>query len=662
MIRFFGTPPKTAGSPLSLSKNDSVTSWIQASKNTSYALQERKQFLIKAYHIVKASQIDTTQARKLTTIAFRNLRLGDTTLFKKRTNEALALATQLNDSFAIGDGHWNYASYYNQVQVFDSAYHHFDTANKYFDKSGYIYESAKMQYGMAFIKGRFKDYSGSEVLTFMAIKKFKQIKDYKSLYSCYDHLGILQNDIQEFDKALYYYNKSLEYLEEFDNNQTQYQASLNNIGITYLKKKDYTQALQNFNTLLENDRLKLNNKDYYARALDNRAYCKLLMKDTLNVSKQLNEALQIRDSLDNKSGVVISKIHLARYYSYAQDSVKAIAAAKEANRLAEEIRNSRDYLESLSILANLDAQNSAVYLKRHIEYSDSLQIIERKIQNKFTRIAFETDEYIEETERLAEQKVWITTSSFIVLLFIGLLFFIWHQKSRHNRLLFENDQQKANEQIYLISLRQQEKLENEKIKERNRISEELHDGVLGQLFGTRMNLGFLAIKGDENTLKQHQIYIDELQTIEREIRNVSHELSDNIDSSQINFLTIIHDVLKNKSKLGHFQYELDFDEAIDWQKINQIVKANLYRIIQEALQNIVKHAQAKNVSLFFKVDEQKLAVEIKDDGVGFDNRLKRRGIGVKNMKSRIKKLNGVFTILSKPTEGTQLTIRIPFKS
>ena len=266
MVRFCGNPPKTAGYPLSPSSNDSVSTWIRASKNTSYALQERKQFLIKAYHIVKASQIDSTHVRNLTTIAFRNLRLGDITLFKKRTSEALALATRLNDSFAIGDGHWNYASYYNQLQVFDSAYHHFDTANKYFDKSGHISESAKMQYGMAFIKGRFKDYSGSEVLTFMAIKKFKQIEDYKFLYSSYDHLGTLQNDIYEYDKALYYYDRSLEYLDEFKNNQTQYQASLNNIGITYLKKEDYTQALQNFNTLLKNDRLKLNNKDYYARA------------------------------------------------------------------------------------------------------------------------------------------------------------------------------------------------------------------------------------------------------------------------------------------------------------------------------------------------------------------------------------------------------------
>jgi len=659
-MRFYVNPPKRTYPPLSPSKNDSVATWIQASKNTSYALQERKQFLTKAYHIVKASQIDTIQARKLTTIAFRNLRLGDTTLFKKRTNEALALATRINDSFAIGDAHWNYASYYTDRAVYDSAYHHFNAANKYFDKSGYISESAKMQYGMAFIKGRFKDYSGSEVLTFMAIKKFKEIEDSKSLYSCYDHLGTLQNDIYEFDKALFYYNRSLEYLEKFNNNQAQYQASLNNIGITYLKKEDYIRALQNFNTLLENDRLKLKNKARYARAVDNKAYCKLLMKDTLNVSKQFNEALHIRDSLDNKSGVVISKKHLAQYYAYARDSVKAIAFAKEANQLAKEIKNSRDYLESLSILANLDSQNSAIHLKRHIEYSDSLQIIERKIQNKFTRISFETDEYIEETERLAEQKVRITTISLVTVLVFLLLIFIGYQKSRHNRLLFENDQQKINEQIYLISLKQQEKLENEKIKERNRISEELHDGVLGKLFGTRMNLGFLAIEGDKDTLEQHQLYIDELQTIEKEIRDVSHELSDNFDNSQINFLIIINEVLETNSKLGGFKFELNPDESIDWLQVNQIIKINLYRILQEALQNIIKHAQAKNVSISFDIiDESKLIMKIKDDGVGFDRKERRKGIGMKNMSSRTKKIKGVFTVLSDPTKGTVLTIQIP---
>ena len=651
---------KTLKTPLYPSKNDSVTAWIRTSKNTSFTLKQRKQFLLKAYLFEKKTQIDTLQVRTLNTIAYRNLKLGDTALFKNRTNEALELATQIKDSFAMGDAHWNYASYYADKQVYDSAYHHFNTANGFFELSGYTYESANMQYGMAFIKGRFKDYSSSEILTFMAIKKFKTIEDYKSLYSCYDHLGQLQNDIYEYDKALFYYDKAAEYLEEFDNNKSESQASLNNIGITHLKKGDYQRALQHFNALLKNDQIKHENKDIYSRALDNKAYCELLMKDTLHVGKQLKEALRIRDSLNNKSGTVISKIHLARYYTYAQDTLKAIRVAKQANRLADAIKNSRDYLETLSILATIDIQNSATYLKRHIEYSDSLQIIERKIQNKFTRIAFETDEYIQETERLSEQKKLISSISIAILLVFVLLLFIWRQKVKNRGLLFDNDQQKANEKIYLMTLKQQEKLENEKIKERNRISEELHDGVLGKLFGTRMNLGFLAIDGDKKTLKQHRFYLDELQTIEKEIRNVSHELSDNIGSSLINFSTLIKEVLKTNSKLGGYKFKID--ESIDWQQINQINKVNLYRIIQEAIQNITKHASAKKVNLFFNIEDDKLIVEIKDDGVGFDNTQKRKGIGMKNMTSRVKKIKGTFKILSNSDNGTHLIIKIPIKT
>ncbi len=654
-------PPKKTAIPALLSINDSVAIWISASKNTSFTLGQRKQFLTKAYHFVKAEQMDSLQLRKLTTIALQNLKLGDTTLFKTRTTEALTLATRHNDSFAMGDAHWNYASYYSDKEVYDSAYHHFNSATTYFEKSDYISELAKMQYGMAYIKGRFKDYSGSEVLTFMAIKKFKNIEDYESLFFCYNHLGQLQNDIYEYDKALFYYDKAIENLNKLENNGYLQYAVINNIGDTYLKKGDYPRALQNFNRLLKDEKLKINNKGNYARALDNKAYCKLLMKDTLQVAKQLNEALRIRDSLGNKSGVVINKIHLARYFTYAQDSVRAIAVAKEANRLADEIRNSRDYLESLSILANLDTQNSITYLKRHIGYSDSLQVIERKIQNKFTRIAYETDEYIEETKHLAEQKIWISMLSLVVILILGLLLFIWFQKTRNSLLLFENDQQKANEQVYLITLKQQEKLETERIKERNRISEELHDGVLGKLFGTRMNLGFLEIKGNKNILKQHQQYLDELQTIEKEIRDVSHKLSDNIDSSQISFSSIIKDVLENKSKLGNFKYTLDIDDSIDWHQITQVFKVNLFRIIQEALQNILKHAFAKKVNLIFEIENKNLVVTVKDDGVGFNSNQKYKGIGMKNIQSRINKLNGVLTISSQQFKGTILTIKIPKK-
>jgi len=639
--------------------NDSIGIWIKASKNKSYSINKRKELLIKSYQTIKSSEIDTLQIRCLSTLAYQNLKLGDTLLFKKRNKEALTIASKLKDSFAIGDIHWNYASYYNKKQIYDSAYFHFNLAHTYFDKSGYLYESAKTQYGMAFIKGRFKDYSGSEVLIFKAIDKFKKLKNYKSLFSSYDHLGQLQKDIQEYDRSLFYYNKALEYLGKIKNNQTLHQASLNNIGNTYLKKGDYTKAIKYFNKVLNIKNIKSQNISQYARVLSNKAYAKTLVKDTVNVAKSLIEALHIRDSLNDKGGIVISKIHLAQYYAYKQDTSKAISYIREANNLAKEIKNSRDYLESLSLASKLDNKHSSEYLEKYIQFSDSIQIVERKIQNKFTRIAYETDEYVEENKRLSQQKIWILVTGFGLISILGLVYFLKVQKSKNEKLLLENEQQKANEQVYLITLKQQEKLEKEKIKERNRIAEELHDGILGKLFGTRVGLGFLDIGADEDIKKQHQLFLEELQTIEKEIREVSHELSDNFDSTQICFTTIIGQLIENKCKIGNFKYKLDFDEHINWKNINEEIKVNLYRIIQETLQNIIKYAFAKKVIITFSLNSKDLVIVIKDDGIGFNLNQKKKGIGIKNMTSRVEKLNGIFNIHPKRNEGTTIKIQIP---
>lgn len=597
--------------------------------------------------------------RHLSSIAFQSYKLGDTLMFKKLNDEALDMAHKLKDSFAIGDLHWNYASYYNKKEVYDSAYYHFNIAHTHFEQSGYVFESATTLYGMAFIKGRFRDYSGSEDLIFRAISMFEDINAYKSLYSCYNHLGQLQSDMYEYDQALLYYTKSIEYANKIDGNGYLYEVSQNNIGNTYLKKGDYPTALSYFNKVLENKDVKHRNIGHYARVLSNKGYCKLLMEDTTNVVGYLNEGLRIRDSLGNKSGMVSSKIYLANYYVFKKDTVTATELAKEANFLAKEIRNPASYLETLSLLAKLEPKRSSDHLKRYIQFSDSLQIAERRIQNKFSRIAYETDGYIEKAKRLSQQRIWIIVVSIGMISILGLLYFLLGQKAKNEKLKLENKQQKANEKIYLITLKQQEKLEREKIKERNRIAEELHDGILGKLFGTRVGLGFLDISGDKHIREKHNLYIEELQNIEKEIREVSHKLSDNFDSSTSSFITIIEQLVANKCKIGHFEYELKFDEEIPWKHIDEVIKVNLYRIVQEALQNIIKYASANTVTLRFLMNDNKMELTIADDGVGFNVKQKKKGIGIKNMKSRTEKLNGVFSISSNINEGTTIKIQIP---
>ncbi|MBR9846658.1 MAG: tetratricopeptide repeat protein [Algicola sp.] len=640
-------------------KIDSIQYWINASKDRSLTPEQKHVQIDKAYKAL-ANTDDSLKHAFLSDIAYCYFKFKDTTKFKKVNQEALEIAQALKDTLSIADIHWSYADFYNKNEKYSNAFYHYNTAYNYFSKKGVDYETGRMLYAMSYIKGRFKDYSGSEVLNIKAIDKFKRIKNYKYLYISYNHLAVLQNDIDEYDRSLLYHEMAMEYLDKLDDKSSFISTSLNNIGSVYLQKKNYQKALVYFQQALKETQ-SLEDK---ARIIDNIAYVELLSEkdpDLTFVENQMLRALHIRDSLDNKSGVVVSQKHLGEYYLKTGDTAKAHVFIHNANKTAKSIKNSRDYLSTLQLLAKVDQRKSQLYLNEYIRYDDSLKKVEWQLQNKFTRIAYETDEYIEETKRLSQQRIWISVAALGSILILTLLFYIRVQKSKNERLIMEGEQQKANEQVYLLSLRQQSKLEEERIKERNRISEELHDGILGRLFGARMGLGFLELKGNDEALHRHETLMAELQDIEKEIREVSHRLHNNSKTSQINFESILNKLLQNKSKIGDFSFTLRIDDNFSWEHMSDFVKVNLYRIIQESLQNIIRHAKATHVNIQFWNENDQIKLIIEDDGIGFNNKKVKKGIGLKNIQSRVHKLHGQLHVKSIPDKGTKISIELPIK-
>src|SRR5690606_31530685 len=108
-------------------------------------------------------------------------------------------------------------------------------------------------------------------------------------------------------------------------------------------------------------------------------------------------------------------------------------------------------------------------------------------------------------------------------------------------------------------------------------------------------------------------------------------------------------------------FTLQVSDAVNWDLINNTIKINLYRILQEALHNIEKYAEAKNVAIIMKhTDSNQIKVSISDDGNGFDVRQKSNGIGINNMKIRMQELNGTFEIESEISKGTKIDLIIPF--
>lgn len=643
------------------SKIDNTEIWLEQSKSGKLTLEERKKALEKAFETALLKKSDTLKSKYFSDIAYQAELLNCDPLFKEVNLKNLNLAAKLNDEDKIGEAYWNYGLYYAEKEVIDSAYFHYHKAYESFKLAGNDSYTANMLYNLGFIQGRIKDYTGCEISMIEAIAIYKKLERPRNLYRCYNYLGIIYNNLEEFDRSIYYHRKALEYLEKVEDKRNYKEWSLSNIGLVYQRQHNYESAIESFDKALNNSDLKVNDINFYARLKDNIAYTNFLNADTANIEKEFKYALNIRDSLKNISGVVISNRHLSEFYAAKFDTLKAIKMATVAYDLAEQVENNRDKLETLLLLSKVNKKEAQIYLSEYVHLNDSLQIEERKTRNKFTRIRFETDEYIEETEKLTQERILILIGAVFLLSMLSFAYFLRAQKAKTNELLFEREQQKSNEEIFSLMLKQQSKLEEGRMKERHRIAADLHDGVLGKIFGTRLGLGFLNIKGDDETIAKHQVYIDELQNIEKEIRTISHELKSEILSSKEDFFKIIEDLIKQKSNLGVFEYEYTYDSKINWDVINDDLKINYYRITQEALQNIVKYSKASHVKIAFKLKNNNLKLVIKDNGIGFNVKGKRKGIGLKNMVSRSKNINGIFEVKSKINKGTTISVSSPIQ-
>jgi signal transduction histidine kinase len=284
---------------------------------------------------------------------------------------------------------------------------------------------------------------------------------------------------------------------------------------------------------------------------------------------------------------------------------------------------------------------------------------ERAIRNKFTRIEYETDEIIQEKELLVRQQQLLIIISLAIIALVVLTYIIFRQKAKQKELLMLQEQQKSNEEVYQMMIHQNQKVGEGRSMEKNRISLDLHDGVLSTLAAIRLNLYTLNSNTDPTTIQKCLYYVDELKTVEKEIRTIAHDLKSDVFAQKESFLLILETFIEEQNSFSKSQCHLEIDSEIKWEKFPQNIKINCYRIIQEAVYNSQKYAESKHIIISFKLNESTLKLSILDDGVGFDADKKKKGIGLENMKMRVNTMSGTIKILSDAQKGTQIYCKIP---
>ncbi|MFK7747246.1 MAG: sensor histidine kinase [Kordia sp.] len=634
--------------------------FINEGKDETKTKKQRTLSLIEAKKNIINIKDDSLKNKAYYKLSNTFLNIEDSLNFRNTNRKGILIAKETNDSTYLANHYWDLGWYYQRSKQNDSAFLFYDSSQKILKKTGRMSSAGRLLLRMAKIQKEVKDYTGSEITITDAIEVLEPIEDNRKLYSCYNDLGTIFKNLEEYEKSLEYHNKALYYLKKIKGDDRILKAyTLNNIGLVYRYKGKYKDAIDNFEQALSFDSLYIKNPRHYATLLDNLAYSKFLSNDISQLPELFLKSLDIRDSLKDESGLATSKRHLAEYYLEKKDSILSLKYVSEAKVSALESRNMKELLSSLLLSSKIDIEKSNYYLNKHIHISDSLVKHERAIRNKFARIRFETDRYISQNEKLSIQNTWIVAISTAIIFFGFLIYVITQQRTRNKELEMERQQQRTNEEIYNLMIDQQDKIEEGRKREKERISLELHDGILGRLFGTRLSLGSLNAKDDANSKKVREQYINELQGIEEEVRNISHELGlDNFDKTT-SYSTMIANLLEEQSKITNFKYQIEDDDRIVWTDIPGHIKINIYRIIQESIQNINKYAQAENVILDFHKEANHIILTIKDDGIGFDQSKRSSGIGLKNMKSRVTLLHGQFTINSIPGKGTSISVDVP---
>ena len=381
--------------------------------------------------------------------------------------------------------------------------------------------------------------------------------------------------------------------------------------------------------------------------------------EEMQVLKKQNRFIKgKKQQTSNIYTLTIASSKLALTKKAKNDTTIALQYNEEANRLAKESNYNKELLQTLDFYTELKPKEGLKYAKEYIKISDSLQQQERLTRNKLARIEFETDEIIVEKEAISNRFRIILISSLLIISFGILFYIILYQRSKHRELLFSQEQQMANEEIYKLMLDKQDELEEAKKKEQLRISQDLHDNILNKLASIRFNLFALTQKPDETVIKRSIEYIDKIQSVESEIRTVAHELNFESFLNKGNFKSILEQLLQNQKETYDTICEstISSDEAIE--SLSALVKMNIYRIIQETLNNINKHAKATLISITLSIDEGFLYLSIKDNGVGFKVSKLKSGIGLKNMESRAVSINGRLKISSEINNGTKVSLKV----
>ncbi len=446
----------------------------------------------------------------------------------------------------------------------------------------------------------------------------------RNLAKNYLNLGRVASEKYEFEEALDYYNKADELFKLYQDNQgiTELQ---NNYGDLFFKQKKYEQALTAFGNALEDYR-----RTGYRRgkivAMEN-------MAAVYSELGNIEQAMSLQDSC------------LALAY---QEGGRELRIDILGN-ISDNYQKTGDYRKAFDFLKQKYILKDSVFNFNKTKVINDLALKYDKEKDQAHILALEKDNLQKTNQRNAYM------FSGLGIIVLALFIFIYlRQRATHDKFIAGQKIRQLEEEKKLMAAKL---LVEGQEEERKRIATELHDGLGVLLSATKMQFSIIS-----DSSPQNKELIDKatkmLEQASGDVRKISHNMMPGL-LTKLGFYEAVEDLFENLGDTNGLNVVCQISG--EQERLSENKEIMLYRIVQELVNNTLKHAEAGKIELRISVLPGMLDITYTDDGNGFDvsEKLESGSIGLKSIQSRINFLNGQMVIESKPGQGVKFTFQIP---
>ncbi|MCF8304104.1 MAG: sensor histidine kinase [Bacteroidales bacterium] len=497
----------------------------------------------------------------------------------------------------------------------------------------------------------------------------------RNMVSTYNNIGMIYNKLEDYENALLIYKKALEINKELKDtiNET---ALLTNLGDTYQGMGNYEKAWEVFQKALRYKKL---NNDNYGISLVSVELADLHLElDSLEKAKQcIQDCFKYCGRTGNQSIKVDAYQLMSEMYQKQGEIQRPLRYTMMAYELAkkiESLRLQKDCCETLSDLYALepDYENAFKYQQEYSRLNDSLvnrhQLsyiydlkLNQEIDQKSHEIALLNELKANQKLTIEKQELKLKNRNLLIIIIAGLLVlilsggYIWYIRVRYRQ------KQKLDRQALMKKEELASRTMEAELNERERISKDLHDS-LGQYLGfCKLQLSRYSKRsvpqadGNNGSLNKVIQVLDE--SID-EVRNIIHNLSPSM-LQQKGFARAVNDLVERFNQLSGTRIHLDMEglEA----GLDYITGNTLYRVIQEVLTNALKYSGADKITLQVIRGDNDVTVMVEDNGKGFDPSENGKGMGLRNIRTRMENIHGKVYLDSRINRGTIVTLNAPVK-